>query len=730
MKKNMFKIGLVTLLGSAVALAATIGDNTVKLGKSGSSSNKEIIFDTGNGTTNKKLQLNHSTKELSATSNDFKLGDAAASSKKITFDRGSNNPVIRWNESTSSLEFTNDGSNYTQIGSGSGGGSGLNLLSNDGFESGVSVGWTSSGGTFAAATGGNILIGNASATFDASATSQYIESSAYTVPNGLYGRSCEARMIYLGGDANLTMKVLDGSSAAVSGASDFVLSAVTTPRKVSIYFPCPTSGSIKLRVVSTANAAIVALDKMHLGEADFSSVAQSTLIGSAYFPTTASCTWSRTNTSIGAFSTTSACPGPTVEYNPGPGTIQTTDADLPQVTVANLPDGFYEVRYTAQASMTGSNAVNRFAITDGTTTTGYGSGPTNTGVGGQMAVVGYFSYSSSGSRTFALNSSSTAGNTVISLDSGNQILHFSIKRWPTTQEQVFRPETLANSWSGKHGNDCFWQQTQTNYTVPPIDSSCTFSERQNVNFGTVTSYNDGTPNNNYPGITFTPSSTGKYFICVAGHFNGSQVNAGINFKLANPADTNIVLEHGGYANNTSSLVQPLTMCGVYNATSTASQSLVLWFKSTGGSAALTNSSTESSLEWSIFKLDQPFPAPVLTGGMTTNSTGLIRYAGFIGNVNGSSSSVVSQTGTNAFAYSATGANNGIITWSIAAGTFSATPICNCNYLRTDASTTTSYPCMLGPQSSTSLITILRDADAGTAAFGSQEKVSVTCHGAP
>lgn len=50
-------------------------------------------------------------------SNQFKLGDKAASDKKIVFDKGSgaSNPAIRWNNGTSKLQFANDGSTFNDI---------------------------------------------------------------------------------------------------------------------------------------------------------------------------------------------------------------------------------------------------------------------------------------------------------------------------------------------------------------------------------------------------------------------------------------------------------------------------------------------------------------------------------------------------------------------------------------------------------------------------------------
>lgn len=57
-------------------------------------------------------------------SNKIKIGDGQASNKEIEAHRGSStNPKLRWNESTSKWQFSNDGTNYSDIGTGTGGGS-------------------------------------------------------------------------------------------------------------------------------------------------------------------------------------------------------------------------------------------------------------------------------------------------------------------------------------------------------------------------------------------------------------------------------------------------------------------------------------------------------------------------------------------------------------------------------------------------------------------------------
>ncbi len=131
-------------------------------------------------------------------SNTFRLGDGnPALDKKVIFNQGTSPyPTLKWNSASSTLQFSNDGVTFSDLGSGSGSGQGFNVLVNPDFESGIVQGWTNSGGTFAAvSSGSNLLLGKGSATFTASGSGQFVASSAYLVPNGLLGRACAVSML-------------------------------------------------------------------------------------------------------------------------------------------------------------------------------------------------------------------------------------------------------------------------------------------------------------------------------------------------------------------------------------------------------------------------------------------------------------------------------------------------------------------------------------------------------
>lgn len=140
-----------------------------------------------------------------------------------------------------------------------------NLLGkyNGGFESGK-ANWTASGGTFTAVTSGtNLLFGKGSFTWDASASGQTLTSQAVTIPKGYYGQNCEAEIVAQvpSGSATHYVEAYDGSN--VVGRSTIVSS--TAPRKNTVTFPCPGSGTIALRVYANADEPLIAGDLGYLG---------------------------------------------------------------------------------------------------------------------------------------------------------------------------------------------------------------------------------------------------------------------------------------------------------------------------------------------------------------------------------------------------------------------------------------------------------------------------------
>lgn len=136
------------------------------------------------------------------------------------------------------------------------------------------------------------------------------------------------------------------------------------------------------------------------------------MAGASTFAGTASCTaWSRTSTTVGAFSSDTDCPGPTIDFS-RMGTWLTTDADLPRQTVNALPKGVYRAKFIAKQTIGSSgNAV--LAINDGTTTCSSVS-TNNDAAFNQVVAECIFTYASIGNRVFELYGASSTGTLTIS----------------------------------------------------------------------------------------------------------------------------------------------------------------------------------------------------------------------------------------------------------------------------------------------------------------------------
>lgn len=591
---------------------------------------------------------------------------------------------------------------------------GKNILANGGFENGK-AGWTASGGTFALVTSStNLLTGKVSATWDSGSAAQTLTAVA-TIPQGLYGKNgvavCKTQTP--SGTATHTLGVTATAGTLVSSA----ITSSTTPVYDYRSFIFPSSGSVTIAITSVAaDEPLIAIDDCFLGDAsevNLSNISQAQFIGSAYIPVTANCLWSRSNTAIGAFTSDADCPGPTVEVNPGPGTIQTTDADLPQFTVNNLPPGTYQVIIAGPGIPTGSNAYVAYAIYDGTDTRGEQGGASSlTTMTGPFSIVGTFTYSSAGNRTFAVHGRASA-NTV-NIDPRSHRVHFSIYRFPTTSELAYRPDAAANSWSGYHDNTCSWARTNTSYGDPATDASCALTERTNTNFGTVSG------SNSLPSITFTPKKAQKYFVCATPSVLGASSGADLALKLWDGTTTIAERDLDAAAATTSSTVP---LCGIYSAQSTAAKTISIQTKASTGAITIQALTGASAIEWSIFAIDQQLPAPLLVNSVTSNSSGVEGiHRAFITNTGTPTISSGDQSGT--WIDSITDGGAGVMTLNFSSGVFSRKPACiaMCIHNGTNCSVF-AYNNTVEP--STTSIQLVSRNSAGTAV---DEDIMVMCMG--
>lgn len=320
--RRIFIAGIV--LVCAVAFAQTvekIRSDQMQLGQGGSTADKSIIFDTGDGVGNPKLTVEQSSRDFilsnptNITGDSLKLGDGTAvgdkviefdngnapdnpslivdestsvldflnifslsigdenntQDKELVFNRGAgaSNPRIKWDETSDRLQFSNDGATFSNIGSGSGGGGGINLLAelNGDFEAGDPPNdWTVTGGTFDAETT-NPAFGAQSGSWNPTLTGQQLRSSAPAIPQGLYGQSCSIKFTsqWSGGvPGEIIWRIEDSSDNVIAGPFDAVASTGYIPNQA--FFTCPSSGDIRIEFEATADAALILLDNVQLGQ--------------------------------------------------------------------------------------------------------------------------------------------------------------------------------------------------------------------------------------------------------------------------------------------------------------------------------------------------------------------------------------------------------------------------------------------------------------------------------
>lgn len=147
-----------------------------------------------------------------------------------------------------------------------------------------------------------------------------------------------------------------------------------------------------------------------------------------------------------------------------------------------------------------------------------------------------------------------------------------------------------------HGDDCYLTTGSGSFVAPTGDASCTFSVGYNSNFGSITSVLDG--GNNTSGITFTAPVTGIYQVC-AGTFTRN--TGGVVFGRLYDG-TNVLASAG---QNTTGAFVPMSMCGITTFTASASVSITLQMKISGGTGEFGNTVTGSgtTVDWSIFVIN-------------------------------------------------------------------------------------------------------------------------------
>jgi hypothetical protein len=192
--------------------------------------------------------------------------------------------------------------------------------------------------------------------------------------------------------------------------------------------------------------------------------------------------------------------------------------------------------------------------------------------------------------------------------------------------------------------------------------------------------------NEVPGVTFVMPTAGDVEACWgANWYNASGTGTAVSFQLVETANNgNTAIQRPsalsyqglGTATQTEFNIYDIGNCSQFSFESAGQKTLKLFGTSTVGSLLLDGGTAADAARkfWiTVRPLTQNIPAPLLVGSVTSNSAGSERVERALLLNNGSNCTISAQSGT--WLSSCTRNGLGDITATIAAGIFSAAPIC-------------------------------------------------------
>lgn len=167
------------------------------------------------------------------------------------------------------------------------------------------------------------------------------------------------------------------------------------------------------------------------------------------------------------------------------------------------------------------------------------------------------------------------------------------------QESSQSPNT-GYAWKGVHGTDCSFARSTASLGDPTADSSCTFTQIENKNFGTVSSYLSGS--DKLPGIVFTADEAACYFVRAG--FNHTQGGSAVNYSFDLGDGTSAIDTQLLFIPTGTTGTKHAGLSGIYCTTASGSVTLRIRTLSADGASAftITGNSPVNAVEWSIFKI--------------------------------------------------------------------------------------------------------------------------------
>jgi hypothetical protein len=521
----------------------------------------------------------------------------------------------------------------------------VNLLKNPGFESRTSQ-WSKTGSSTFSIESSAPLSGTYSANWDASATGEFFRSSTYTIPAGLKGVTCVIQMKYLwdtGTSGHILMNVDDGTSNVAQLSLDPTSSA--TPRTAQVSFTCPTSGTLRFELESTANATQITVDDMFVGTGKSTlQIAQSQLLGAVNYNNAANCEVSTTSGTVAEVADDADCNSRAVIGN-----ASFVNNQFKMRFANGIPAGRYELTTMVPAYVTGASTACEFYIRS---TSGVGSN-----MPAHYAVLDTAGNAQSNPRAQTVNiawnqTTATTGATDFfmewrrtsgagtcfmgTVNAGGATFSMSLKKYPLQSAEALTLETTGWFFDGNIGG--------ANPSLGTV-SNATYSQIANSGLdlvlasGSVTGQIacDAAPatgltcaGNEATGVTLNIPYAGMFEACFS-FMHSAQTGAGGSvasiFQVVRTADGSPTIVEEGKSRIQSSngiassvIELPHTNCGTFNIPSAGKHSFKLYFEQAASGTIATSllvadrlaANGQRDIHVTVRPLNQQMPAPVFT----------------------------------------------------------------------------------------------------------------------
>lgn len=529
-----------------------------------------------------------------------------------------------------------------------------NLLVNSSFENATySTGWTITNST-GSVDATNVMDGKQAASLSLSAQTgvvllQNVTPSLYQLAGQNLEASCKVKT------SLSTVQVCGMSNGNV--AQCISVPPTNTFSYVSMNMSGPSTGTsigVEVNVTGSSTGTIV-VDDCYVGPSrGVGNLPAQAVLVDAVTVTGCAALWPVTSTTYVGMTAQTGC-----TYTSVKGIATAPATNIPGFKFASLPAGDYRIEYEGaiQTDTTGASAA--FQFTDGTNTAREQSWYTaQTVVLVTSTMSQSFSYSSPQSNvTWQIFGKSVNGTQRIS-GTTTQPGVFKLWYFPSSQSQVINPNITPASWSGT--STLSGTTTSTSFADPgSVSGSVTQTASRNMS---CVANGSGKL-----GIDCTMPRVGNYMVC----YTGSNQDSGIFDVTSQLTDGsgNVVIGAQRASPYAGTAGTPVGGCASYNVSSISS---VTTFKVQGKASGGTGTFAPTS--FSVVELDAAMPSPVLTGNVTSNSTGAERLERLSLSATCSTSTCTIGSQSGVFASSVTRASTGLYTVNFTSA-FSGTPTC-------------------------------------------------------